>query len=225
MIASPTYTGDFAAEYVYSILQSQILCLARGIELELKFIRNLSLIQCARNYLLYQFLQDKSYTHIMWIDSDLGWSPDAIHRMVSRDLHVIGGVYPLKDDKLGFPYVHGKYNRNTGPMIMVDRLPGGFLLMDRISSEAVAGDFPKYKMTLDGADHMVPHVFDLVITNGELVSEDYTLSDRLREKGFELVAETDIGFTHMGRRPWLGNLSQHLATSGPLGKPLIWNGL
>lgn len=226
MIGSPLYSGDVAAEYVYSIMQSQMICLGKGILLEFQYIRNLSLIQCARNYLLHQFLEDKSFTHIMWIDGDLGWTPDAIARMVARKVDVIGGIYPRKADDISYPYEQGNTHPPRDGLVTAKRLPGGFILMSRECCQDLASQAKWYRMSLDAKDTKVPDVFALVIDkDGEMVSEDYILSDKLRALGYPLYVETDISFVHVGRRAWNGNLAGHLEQNGPHGKPSIWRGL
>lgn len=224
MVGTPLYTGDVCADFVYSILASQLLCLGRDILLEFEWVQNLSLVQCARNYLVLRFLENAEYTHLLWIDSDLGWQPDAIHRMVERGKDVIGGVYPRKADKAAYPYVPLDSKVEDG-LEKAKRLPTGFLLTSRKAVEEVAADMPTFKMPYNGKTHDVPHVFEIKIDEDKnMVSEDYVFSDLLRAKGYDLWVERDIVFTHAGRNAWKGNLARDKA-EGDSPIPACWRAL
>ena len=42
------------------------------------------------------FLENKEWTHLFRIDSDIGFSPDSFYRLLLADKDVVAGVYPLK---------------------------------------------------------------------------------------------------------------------------------
>lgn len=209
LVVAPSYTGDFCAHFVWSMMQSQMLCLAHGILLEFEWIQNQSLIDCARDQLLARFLERPEFSHVLFIDADLGWQPDAIHRMVERRLDVIGGVYPPKLDGATWPYV-AKAGYLIDGVREVERLPGGFMLLTRRAVEALAANAPKYNIKVEGNITPVPRIFEVIIENGGLLSEDYRVSDKLRALGFQIFAECDLTFTHAGRYTWKGNLLQHM---------------
>lgn len=212
MLASPLFSGDVCGQFVYSALGSQLLCLGRGILLEFKWIQNLSLVQCARNYLLKVFLEG-DYTHLLYVDADLGWSCNAIHRMVERNVDVIGGVYPRKNNgEFPMPYVQmGGCKEQTG-LLEVFRLPTGFLLLSRKAVEKAVEGKPVYTMEVEGFKRQVAHVFDIKYDydKKDIISEDYAFCDELRELGFKLYCELDINFSHSGRGVWTGNLLKRL---------------
>lgn len=61
-----------------------------------------SLIPRARNTLTAQFLASDC-THLLFLDSDLSFSPELIARLVAHDLPVVGGMYAKKGDNDGLP--------------------------------------------------------------------------------------------------------------------------
>lgn len=211
LIASPLYTGETCAQFTWSLLGSQVKCLKHGILLDFDWI-SASLIDVARDDLVDRFLRREELTHLMFVDGDLGWSPDAIGRMVLREADVIGGVYPYKADKEGYPY-----QAAAGPHVdrvrEVRRLPGGFLLLSRKAVEALAAGADRYRVIDGDKEHTVARVFDIPIIEGSIVSEDYRLCDKLRELGFRIWCEMDINFTHRGPRTWQGNLFAHESRS------------
>ena len=58
--------------------------------------RGESLITRARNNCVATFLENKEWTHLFWIDSDIGFSAEAFYRLLLADKDVAAGIYPLK---------------------------------------------------------------------------------------------------------------------------------
>jgi hypothetical protein len=67
-----------------------------GIGISVNTLGAESLIPRARNYFVAETLGHKQYTHLMFIDSDITFVPEALLRLLAADKPVIGGVYPLK---------------------------------------------------------------------------------------------------------------------------------
>ena len=50
----------------------------------------------SRNYLSRSFLQDEEATHLLFIDSDMGFAPDAVSRLLQFGAPVVGAIYPRR---------------------------------------------------------------------------------------------------------------------------------
>src|SRR5262245_12200380 len=96
LIATPCYDCNTHYRYTESVAAAWVYCLFNRIEVTLKIAPRFTLVQYARNYCAALFLRDPKLTHIMWIDSDLGFDPRAIVKLVDRDKDMVGGVYPVK---------------------------------------------------------------------------------------------------------------------------------
>jgi hypothetical protein len=55
-----------------------------------------ALITRSRNSLVKSFLDTPTATHLMFIDADIGFEPEAVHRLLALDEEVAAGVYPVK---------------------------------------------------------------------------------------------------------------------------------
>src|ERR1700722_1149259 len=97
MVATPTYTGAIAFECASSMQIATVLCLARGVLLNWVLVNGMSLIQCARDWLTAEFLERPEFTHLLWLDDDVGFDPDAIVKLIDSDVDAVGGVYPVKN--------------------------------------------------------------------------------------------------------------------------------
>lgn len=205
MVAVPTYTCEVHYRLLESLTAAWVYCLMHGIELELRVAARFSLVQYARNYLVQQFLADESYTHLMWIDADVGFDPRAIMQLLNHEKDVIGGVYPVKTTPATFPYEpEGEWSADLHKAKV---LPGGFLLCSRHAIETVAKSVPWYLLTHAGQENMTPHVFDLVLENERLLGEDIIFCRRMRDLGFDVWVDPDINFTHSGMMDWAANLA------------------
>ena len=108
----------------------------------------------ARNDLV---LSEPRWTHLMWIDADIGFSPEAFYRLLLSDHDIAAGVYPLKrgdwrDDGVpagttarDFRQLYTRYTVNAGQaadphvgmeigadgFMAVREAPTGFMLIKR----------------------------------------------------------------------------------------------
>jgi hypothetical protein len=99
-VATPMYGGMCAGMYTRSIADLSALCHRHGIQLQLYFLFNESLITRARNYCCDEFMRSEA-THLMFIDSDIGFDPNDVLALLAlqsdeSEYDVIGGPYPKK---------------------------------------------------------------------------------------------------------------------------------
>ncbi len=100
-IATPSYTGQLTSDYVLSLLGLVNLAWRHGFAMQTRFLDGDSLIPRARNRLVAEFMADTRWTHLFWIDADIGFEPDAALRLLLAGRDVVAGVYPHKSD--GWP--------------------------------------------------------------------------------------------------------------------------
>ena len=100
-LAVPMYGGVCAGMFARSVADLSAKCVHYGIQLQMYFLFNESLIPRARNYCCDEFMRSDA-THMMFIDSDIGFNPDdviALLALQSQDdnpYDIIGGPYPKK---------------------------------------------------------------------------------------------------------------------------------
>jgi hypothetical protein len=99
-LAAPMYGGQCAGMFTRSVMDLAARCASYGIALQVYFLFNESLITRARNYCVDEFLRSEC-THLMFIDSDIGFNPDDVLVMLSlmsddSDFDVMAGPYPKK---------------------------------------------------------------------------------------------------------------------------------
>ena len=100
-VATPMYGGMCSGQYTKSTADLAKLCQAYEIEIEFFYLFNESLITRARNYCVDEFLRHERFTHLMFIDSDIGFQPDDILTLAAiaepdSDKQIVCGPYPKK---------------------------------------------------------------------------------------------------------------------------------
>lgn len=100
-IGTPMYGGQCCGMFMKSCLDLQAILIQYGVEVKFSFLFNESLIQRARNYITDEFLNRSDCTHMMFIDSDIGFNPQDVIAMLALDKEIIGGPYPKKSIEWG----------------------------------------------------------------------------------------------------------------------------
>lgn len=98
--ATPMYGGACAGMFAKSCADLSALCTNYGIQLNMYFLFNESLITRARNYCCDEFMRSDS-THLMFVDADIGFNPQDVLALLAlsddeSQYDVIGGPYPKK---------------------------------------------------------------------------------------------------------------------------------
>ena len=99
LIVTPSHDGKFFHNYVNSLLNFQNTATHLGMQVQFLLMQGESLITRARNNCVASFLANPEWTHLFWIDSDIGFSPEAALRLLQADYEIAAGVYPLKTEE------------------------------------------------------------------------------------------------------------------------------
>ena len=103
-IATPCYGGQIGEPYLKAMTQLSILFKHHNLNFTLATIANESLVTRGRNTLVAMFLENPMYTHLMFIDADIGFNPNDIVKLLHRDKEVVTGAYPKKS--INWPAIH-----------------------------------------------------------------------------------------------------------------------
>lgn len=95
MIGTPAYGGNMSEAYFRSCLQLNTFFSRHGINLAWCTIANESLIPRGRNVVVSRFL-NSDYTHLMFIDADIGFQVESVLKLLLADKSICGGAYPKK---------------------------------------------------------------------------------------------------------------------------------
>ena len=97
----PCYGCKLENTFMASLVALQAVCAHNGIQIYIDFVGNESLIPRARNILIQRFLQTKEFTHFLFIDSDIGFNPESVLRLLKFNKHINSAVYAKKSVNWG----------------------------------------------------------------------------------------------------------------------------
>ena len=95
LVVTPTYDGTVVTEYVAAILRLYSKVATRD-DIDMRgplFIESL-VVNRARNAAASIVLQDPSLTHLLFVDADMGFRPEAVIRLIDSGKAFCGCIYP-----------------------------------------------------------------------------------------------------------------------------------
>ena len=84
LIATPAYNGQVCSKYTESLIYTCFVLSNFKIQFEIRFINN-QIVTRARNMLSSIFMENKSFTHMMFIDADIVWSPLDLKKLIDHN--------------------------------------------------------------------------------------------------------------------------------------------
>jgi hypothetical protein len=97
VVATPCFGGQVSSIYAGSMFQLQRALRSKSnIDLKVLMRDGDALITRARANLVTMFLDDPAATHLLFVDADIGFSPEQVFRLIESGADVVAGVYPIK---------------------------------------------------------------------------------------------------------------------------------
>lgn len=175
LVATPCYGGSLFQNYVASAIEFSGAAREVAMPLQFFFRGGDSLVTRSRNDCVAVFLSNPKFTHLFWIDADIGFSPQAAFRLLQADRDVAAGVYPLKREdwpaqgvpegttRASFDDLYARYTVNTGKIgdagvhlaigpdgfMKVREAPTGFMVIKRHVFANLIDKYPELKYVPD----------------------------------------------------------------------------
>jgi hypothetical protein len=95
-VATPMYGGMCTGHHAIGLANIVNMAIRDGIPMHYAFMMNESLITRARDSLAHDFLKSE-FTHMLFVDADIGFNANDIPKMLEADKDIICGLYPKKE--------------------------------------------------------------------------------------------------------------------------------
>jgi hypothetical protein len=208
MIATPAYDGRVDVYFADSLVETIKLSAKYDVEICPIYMPNDALIQRSRNDLV-KIAVDAGFDDMIWIDSDQQWKPEWVFKLLSYPVDVVGGAVRKKSDVEQYNIRANDaqiiQDETTG-LLIVDGIGTGFLRLSRRAFTALWESSAKYLN--HGRDGRM--VFDVQIVDGQLVSEDNVVCNKLKALGFHLCVDQNMTCSHLGTKKWDGDFAAWL---------------
>jgi len=96
LIGTPAYDQQVTVAYPNTVMSLMAQAgRTPGLQFELS-AREFTVISWARNYYATRVLQDPSYTHLLFVDADMGFRPSLVEKMLSSGKDICACLYPTR---------------------------------------------------------------------------------------------------------------------------------
>jgi hypothetical protein len=203
-LAVPCYNGMITESTFMSFIKFSNVARQLGLEWSLETTVNESLITRGRNTLVAKFLMQEDRSHLMFIDSDIGWEPWQLLVMLDRKVEVISGLYPMKTVPLRWVVntIENAEERENG-LHEVGRVGCGFLLLERGVFEKMNAHPEVLPFANDVGldpeiDKYLRTYFNTDVRNNRYYSEDWFFCENWRQLGGKIWVDKRVMLTHRG---------------------------
>ena len=115
MVCTPVHS-EVSMHYTQALLEFQKFCMLKNIWVSFVILKS-SLVTQGRNLCVSSFLNSEhKYSHLLFIDADINFTPESIFEMIALDKEVIAIPYPMKTinwDKVDRLSKEIKYKNST----------------------------------------------------------------------------------------------------------------
>ncbi len=245
MIGTPAYGGQLSAVYASSVLRFLEVSHQFGIHhVEVSVQWGDALISRARQDLVTRFMETPQATHLLFIDSDIGFKPEQVLRLLEFDAEMTAAVYPYKRLDLdqvrqiyqsqkkvqsGELWSYGVEFENPAKINLKNGFAQalyagmGFVLFKKSVFQKMIQRYPELKYTSGFlATDPFPNspnrfaLFNEFIdeTTGRYLPEDLSFSRRWTRMGGEIWVDTQSRLQHVGPIVFDGDLSTQFTPQG-----------
>ena len=204
VFALPMYGGVCYESCLLSFIEWSNFAQQNKLDWSIITLSNESLIPRARNTLVSKFMVDHpDATHLMFIDADIGWRPEHVMALLSRNCDIIGGLYPLKSLPIRWCCngLEGAVSKEG--LEEVTKTGTGFLLIKRevFDQLKVLPAVEQYTNDIGlnvQYDRELYTYFDTVVREGRYLSEDWKFCDDWRQLGNQVFVDKNVLLRHSG---------------------------
>jgi len=182
------------------------------------------LIHQARNYLTSVFLTTE-YTHLLFIDADVQFEPEAVLRMLVADKDVVCTPYRVKNPDINKPAYTVKFPDPKvvpilpGGLVEIEAGPTGLMLIHRRVFEKIIKNSPHLKIknevnqglvSTEASHKFYYNFFDFAFEDGYTYGEDVSFCNLARKQGLKLYANIESPTAHHGSFAWKGTFGESM---------------
>lgn len=234
MISTPCFNRSMYSQYVMSIFHLQKTLQEVGINYAIDVNMQESLIPRARNQSLGIFMNEGDFTHLLFIDADIEFKPEAVIDLLLSPKEVTCCAYPTKGidlDKLitsikdnpdstetlfsrGYDYAFNMYKPAyiEGNLLKVRHASNGFMMIKRSIIEKLQPKYPELTISNTRKSYKWCGLFCCMIKQEVYLSEDYSFCERVYENGGDVWINIDHNLSHIGNFTYTSDIKNNVTS-------------
>ena len=246
LIALPTYDNSVHFDFAMALARLMETFKERGVRFEYIHTASSHIIR-ARNFFANYFLSHTEYTHVLFLDTDMDFSREAVPRLIAGNKPVAGIACPYRffdvekqitSEDVGLSlreWQEKTVDYNTAirtdeqgsstvsnGWVEVNHIGTGIFLIRRDALEALVPVTQRYRPPAQYAPYLPDGnfyaFFDTVGEKGVYLSEDLSFCQRVRGVGMSVWALIDEKIVHHGTSAISGTFLRSLERRGHTGK-------
>jgi hypothetical protein len=205
MIGLPAYDHKVGVKMAVALMRFGQACVEHGINVTLSTVCGCSVVSRARNLIAQDFL-DSNCDHLLFIDSDMTFSADAVLRLLAwnQDRAIVAGAYEArKEGKVYILTLDADESHHVSidemGLVKAKRVATGFMMIQRKVFETLRDKHPEWEHKDTNSDRMLYSFFDFKCTKDGYMGEDFLFCLRAAEAGMDDIwIDPTIKLGHMG---------------------------
>lgn len=224
VIASPAYGAGVTFATFRSIMQDIPMLANQGVVCEIDADCGGAEIDTARAKIFSKFLQNEKATDLVFVDTDVGWFPGGLVKLLANPVHFVGGAYPQRRYPIQYPVnISADQCVLYNGLMSVMSVPGGFMRITKECAQSMAENYRHMRCIVARAEgeqtYDVYCLFDHYwIDQGEnddgskrafrRLSEDISFCRRWADIGGQVWLDPFIEMQHVGEHSFQGCLGK-----------------
>jgi glycosyltransferase involved in cell wall biosynthesis len=214
MIALPCHGGIVSEKTTMSLFNLGKLLVRNNIPHGLLTQANSSLITHGRSKCANFFINNTEHDYLFFLDSDIGFDPEDVLKLLSHGEPIVSGTYPMKTIPIRYCVDVLEPEERKGDLLKVGGNGMGFVIIHRNVFTDIAQKFPYLKYVPSTKDSNYPptesemnnsyHYFAEEKIEDSFVSEDKSFFYRARMTGYTHWLDTTIKLQHIGSHVFTG---------------------
>jgi hypothetical protein len=199
LICTPCYGGNVSDKTTVSLFNLGKLLARNNVPHGLLTTANESLISKGRSKMANFFINNTEYEYLFFLDSDVGFDPADVLKLMSHNKELVCGAYPMKTIPLRWNFTLTNPEMREGDLIAIERIGIGFSLIHRSVFEKITQKYGK-ELRYIPEGYSIGH-----ITTEEEKKNSFHFFSELKEK--DVFLPEDLSFftraIHCCIQPWL----------------------
>lgn len=203
LIATPCLDQKVDAYFVHSLCESIKLGIKNDLDIRCVFLANESILPMARNE-LFALAYKENYDTMVFIDDDESWKEHALIEIIQSNKDVVSlPVVNKGDTDIQFNvWLNKDIEKDPSDgYIKINKCGTGFLKLSR----KVIKDLWDSNTELMFRNKKIKNICEYTYVNGDFIGEDITLTNKIKELGYDIWLNPNHTVSHIGNKMYKGD--------------------